>query len=252
MQIDLGGDTAVVTGAAQGNGLAIARGLASAGAAVALLDLDGDRAEAAARAIEAEGGRAFAHTLNVADMAACREAAAMVERELGPTSILVNNAGVLFREALDSERFEETWRTTLGVNVDGCMNMVRAFLPQLRSNHGSRIVNVGSIASFIAAGTATAYVTSKGAVLQMTKALSIDLAADGIRVNGIAPGRIITRMTEAHRDDPEVKAAYFSRAPLGRYGETEDLVGPVLFLVSSLSQYVTGAMLPVDGGFLAA
>lgn len=250
MRIDLSQEVAVVTGAAQGNGLAIARGLAKAGAAVALLDVDGDVAEAQARAIETEGGRAMAGHLDVTSMAACRKAAEDVRSRLGDVSILVNNAGVLIRDALDSDGFEASWRSTLSVNVDGCMNMVRAFLAPLRASRG-RIVNIASITSFAAAGRAAAYVTSKGAVLQMTKALAIDLAPDGIRVNAIAPGRIATRMTEAYRDEPDVKAAYFARTPLGRYGEAEDLVGPVLFLVSPLSAYVTGSTLPVDGGFLA-
>lgn len=168
MHIDLSGDVAVVTGAAQGNGLAIARGLAKAGAAVALLDLDGDGAREAARQIEAEGCRAISSTVDVARREACREAAELIEATLGPSSILVNNAGVLFREALDSDTFAETWRTTLGVNVDGCMNMVRSLLPHLRARRG-RVVNIASITSFAAAGRAAAYVTSKGAVLQMTR-----------------------------------------------------------------------------------
>ncbi len=250
IHIDLSGEVAAVTGAAQGNGLAIARGLARAGAAVALLDLDEAAARDAAGTLTREGARAHACRLDVADEADCLAAAAEIERALGPVSLLVNNAGVLTRDQLDSSSFASTWRRTLAVNVDGCMNMVRALLPQLRARRG-RVVNIGSITSYAAAGRAAAYVTSKGAVLQMTKALAIDLAPDGIRVNGIAPGRITTRMTEAYRDDPAVKSSYFARTPLGRYGEPEDLVGPVLFLVSPLSAYVTGAMLPVDGGFLA-
>lgn len=247
----LDGDVAVVTGAARGNGLHMARGLAQAGAAVAFLDIDGDEAEIAAQAVVAAGGRAVAFRLDVTDAAACSAIGRKIADALGPVSILVNNAGILRRDELDSERFAESWQVVLRTNVDGCMNMVLALLPQLRQTRG-RIINIGSIMSFVGARTAAAYVTSKGAVLQMTKALAADLAPSGIRVNGIAPGRFVTRMTESYRDDPEVKAAYFARTPLGRYGEPDDLVGPVLFLASSMSAYVTGVMLPVDGGFLAA
>jgi NAD(P)-dependent dehydrogenase (short-subunit alcohol dehydrogenase family) len=246
----LQGDIAVVTGAAHGNGLAISRGLAAAGAAVALLDVDGGSVKTAAQEICANGGSAIAMVCDVTDLDACRSAAGRVRSEVGPASVLINNAGILVRHNIDSDDFESVWQKVLKVNIDGCMNMVRAFVNQLRETHGC-IVNMASTASFVGSGNAVSYVTSKGALLQMTKALSIDLAPDGIRVNAIAPGRIATRMTAAYRDDPVVKAIYMTRTPLKRYGEPEDLVGPALFLAShSLSGYVTGATIPVDGGFL--
>ena len=244
------GDVAVVTGAARGNGFAMARGLAAAGAAVALLDVDGATVSRAAQAIAEAGGRVVALQLDVTDASACVDVAARIEEALGPASVLVNNAGILRKEPLDSERFLENWHATFRTNVDGCINMVQALRGQLCRTRG-RIVNIGSIGSYRGVPTAIAYVSSKGAVLQMTKALAAELAPHGIRVNGIAPGRFITAMTESYRDEPVTKAAYLSRTPLGRYGEPEDLVGPVVFLASSMSAYVTGVMLPVDGGFLA-
>lgn len=244
------GDVAVVTGAARGNGLAMARGLAAAGAAVALLDVDGATASLAAQAIAEAGGRAVALQLDVTDAGACADVAARIEQALGPASVLVNNAGILRKGPLDSEQFSENWHATFRTNVDGCINMVQALRGQLCRTRG-RIVNIGSIGSYRGVPTAVAYVSSKGAVLQMTKGLAAELAPHGIRVNGIAPGRFITAMTESYRDEPVAKAAYLSRTPLGRYGEPEDLVGPVVFLASSMSAYVTGVMLPVDGGFLA-
>ena len=126
-----------------------------------------------------------------------------------------------------------------------------ALLPALRQTHGS-IVNLGSIASFVGVGGALGYAPSKGGIKLLTQALARDLAADGIRVNAIAPGVIATPMTESTRNDPARLASFMSRTPLGRVGQPEELVGPVVFLVSDMGSYVNGVTLPVDGGFLAA
>ena len=246
----LAGDVAVVTGAARGNGLAMARGLAAAGAAVALVDVDGEEVSRVGQRIADAGGRVTALRLDVTDRGACVEAAARIEEALGSISVFVNNAGILRRAPLESERFSQDWEAIFRTNVDGCIHMVQALRDQLCRTRG-RIINIGSIGSYIGVPTVVAYVASKGAVLQLTKALAAELAPHGIRVNGIAPGRIVTAMTQEYRDEPASKAAYLARTPLGRYGEPEDLVGPVVFLASSMSAYVTGAMLPVDGGYLA-
>ena len=138
----------------------------------------------------------------------------------------------------------------LRVNLGGVKTMVRALLPQLRKTRG-RIVNLGSIMSISAGPGLGAYAASKGAVLQLTKALAHDLAPDGIRVNAIAPGVIATPMTTVTRENPQAIGRFMAHTPLGRVGEPEELVGPVLFLASDMSSYVTGALLPVDGGYLA-
>jgi NAD(P)-dependent dehydrogenase (short-subunit alcohol dehydrogenase family) len=152
---------------------------------------------------------------------------------------------------VDDARFDEDWTDIFRVNVDGVRNMVRAFLPQLRETRG-RIVDLGSIMSVSAGPGLGAYAASKGAVLQLTRALAHDLAPDGIRVNAIAPGVIATPMTKVTRETPEAIGRFMAHTPLRRVGEPEELVGPVLFLASDLSTYVTGALLPVDGGYLAA
>jgi NAD(P)-dependent dehydrogenase (short-subunit alcohol dehydrogenase family) len=246
----LAGEVAVVTGAAQGNGRAIALGLAKAGAAVAVADINGTGAQAVAAEIAAAGGKAFGAALDVSDAKACAAFAASVENTLGMAcSVLVNNAGIIRRVAIDDPDYDRHWLETLTVNVTGMKNVTRALLPQLRKTKG-RIVNLGSINSFATGPRATTYTASKGAVLQFTRALAAELAPEGIRVNGIAPGVIDTPMTEATRNDPAAIGRFMAHTPMGRTGKPEELVGPVLFLASEMSSYVTGAMLPVDGGYL--
>jgi NAD(P)-dependent dehydrogenase (short-subunit alcohol dehydrogenase family) len=242
---------AVVTGAAQGNGRAIALGLAREGARVACCDVQVDKLEALAEDIVAAGGNALAITFDVTDGTRCLEVSAEVEQALGPAAILVNNAGIVRRTPPDAETFAQDWDQVMAVNATGVMQVTRAFLPQLRATRG-RVINLGSIMSATAGPGIAAYAASKGAVLQLTKALAHDLAADGIRVNALAPGVIETPMTEVTRQNPEAIGRFMAHTPMGRPGKPEELVGPVLFLASSASSYVTGAMLPVDGGYLAA
>ncbi|WP_127104622.1 SDR family NAD(P)-dependent oxidoreductase [Pararhodobacter zhoushanensis] len=245
------GTVAVVTGAAQGNGRAIALGLAAAGAKVACCDVQGDAVRELAARIIAEGGQAIGLTLDVTDPASCAAAAQAVADGLGNAAILVNNAGIIRRTLPDADTFAADWDAVIAVNATGTMQMIRAFLTQLRATNG-RIVNLGSIMSVTAGPGLAAYAASKGAVLQLTKVLAHDLAPDGIRVNAIAPGVIETPMTEVTRADPDAIGRFMAHTPLRRPGRPEELVGPVLFLASDASSYMTGALLPVDGGYLAA
>ena len=243
------GSVAVVTGAAQGNGKAIAIGLARAGARVAVCDIQRDAVNATAAEI---GPLASAFVLDVTRRDTCAEVARHVRQTFGaPTDILVNNAGIIRRTAPDTDSFDADWDAVLAVNATGTMNMVRAFLDQLKQTRG-RIVNLGSIMSVAANPGLVAYAASKGAVLQMTRALAHDLAHDGIRVNAIAPGVIETPMTVATRENPEAIGRFMAHTPMRRTGKPEELVGPVLFLASDMSSYVTGALVPVDGGYLSA
>ena len=235
---ELGDAVAVVTGAAQGNGRAIAMGLSKAGARVACCDVQAGPLEACAAEIRAAGGESAVMVVND-------------EAAFGPAEILVNNAGVIRRTPPEAETFAEDWDAVMAVNATGAMRVTRAFLAQLRATKG-RIVNLASIMSVSAGPGLAAYAASKGAILQMTKALAHDLAPDGVRVNALAPGVFSTPMTEATRQNPEAIGRFIAHTPLGRPGEPEELVGPVLFLVSSASSYVTGAMLAVDGGYLAS
>ena len=241
---------ALVTGAGQGNGRAIALGLAAHGADIVAADIDLAGAERTAADLRGSGGNAFAFRLDVTDAAACNALARMIARDIGEISILINNAGIIIREGLDSPRAADNWRRVLDVNLTGVFNVTHAFLPMLRKTRGT-IVNLGSIASFVGVGDTLGYAPSKGGVKLLTQALARDLARDGIRVNAIAPGVIETAMTEVTRNDPARLAGFLGRTPLGRVGQPEELVGPVVFLVSEMASYVSGVTLPVDGGFLA-
>jgi NAD(P)-dependent dehydrogenase (short-subunit alcohol dehydrogenase family) len=241
----------VVTGAAQGNGKAIAKGLAQYGAKLAVCDIQLEAAQQVAAEICATGAIAKAFKVDVTDPSSVKALAESVERELGQTSILINNAGIIRRAPIDSETFEPDWRAVMAVNADGPMLMIRAFLPQLKETLG-RIVNLASIMSVTAGPGLSGYAASKGALLQLTKGLAHDLAPLGIRINAIAPGVIETPMTDATRANPDAIGRFIAHTPMKRVGQPEELVGPVLFLVSNLSSYVTGTLLPVDGGYLAA
>lgn len=244
------GKLALVTGAAQGNGAAIARGLAAHGADVVACDIDLAGTERTASEIRNTGRKAWAFALDVTDAEACRALARTIEQDIAPVAILVNNAGIIVREGIDSARAAENWRRVLDVNLTGVFNVTHAFLPALRRTRGT-IVNIGSIASFVGVSGTLGYAPSKGGVKMLTQALARDLAPDGIRVNAIAPGVIATPMTEVTRDNPASLAAFMGRTPLGRVGHPDELVGPVVFLASDLASYVNGVTLPVDGGFLA-
>ncbi|WP_249131643.1 MULTISPECIES: SDR family NAD(P)-dependent oxidoreductase [unclassified Bradyrhizobium] len=246
----LAGKRALVTGAAHGNGRAIALGLAAHGADVVVADIDRAGVEQTAADIRQRGRAAWSFELDVTDAEACSALAQGVAREVGPIAILVNNAGIIIREGICSPRAQENWRRVLDVNLTGTFNVTHAFLPALRETRGT-IINLGSIASFLGVADTLGYAPSKGGVKLLTQALARELAADGIRVNAIAPGVIETAMTEATRNDPARLAGFLGRTPLGRVGQPEELAGPVVFLASELASYVNGVTLPVDGGFLA-
>ena len=246
----LQGKLALVTGAAQGNGRSIALGLADAGADVIATDVNFEGARQTAADIAATGRKSWAYALDVADDAACQALAARVAAEAGAVSVLVNNAGILLRDSInDADRVKQHWDRTMRVNADGPFNVTRAFLGQLKETRGS-VVNIASIQSFVAIANSVAYNAAKGAVKQLTKVLAVELARDGVRVNAIAPGVMATPMTAAIRDRPQVMAHILPHIPMGRVGQPEELVGPTVFLASDLASYVTGAILPVDGGYL--
>jgi NAD(P)-dependent dehydrogenase (short-subunit alcohol dehydrogenase family) len=243
----LDGEVALITGGGSGLGLGMARCMARAGAAVVILG----RREATLREACVEIGEAA--TYEVADITEFATVGAVVERiaaRVGPVSILVNNAGIMPPHTVDSPDLEHAWEATMDVNLKGTLNITLALLPALRATRGS-IVNISSLGAFIAPGLPLAYCASKAGIKMMTQSLAGQLGKDGVRVNAIAPGMIKTELSRASRENPERMAFLMARIPLKRIGEPEDLVGPVVFLASEMSSYVTGATIVLDGGLLA-
>jgi len=246
----LEGRLALITGAGQGNGRALALGLAQAGARVIATDINTDNVEETASQVRTEGGAAWHFALDVTSHEACEALAAQVAKEIGNVDLLVNNAGIIIRENMSSPNAAAIWKETLDVNLHGTFNVTHAWLPAIKQTKGS-IINISSIAAFAGQGASLGYSPSKGAIKMFTQSLAQELAPLGVRVNSLAPGVIETPMTAATRQNPERLQTFMTRIPMGRLGKPEDLVGPVIFLASNMSRYVTGITLAVDGGFLA-
>jgi NAD(P)-dependent dehydrogenase (short-subunit alcohol dehydrogenase family) len=241
---------ALVTGAASGNGRAIARGFAREGAWVAIVDRNGPGAEVVAEEIRRAGARALAFTGDVADAASVRSVVRRVEAEWGRLNVLVNNAGVgTIFPFLDTDPGE--WDHLLDINLRGVLLYCYHGGRLMRESGGGSIVNITSQLAEIGLPERSVYCASKGGVKMFTRCLALDVAKFGIRVNAIGPGVIRTAMSEARLRIPERLAWYENRVPLGRVGEPEDLVGAAVFLASEESAYVTGTSIYVDGGYLA-
>lgn len=246
----LDGRLALVTGAAAGIGRAIALHYARAGASVLLVDLRAEDCAATVQEITVAGGKAWAFALDITDADACADLAERVGRDIGTLDTLVNNAGILIREGIDTPDVHRKIRKVFDVNVMGGFNVLYAFLPALRKAHGC-VINIASGAAFIAQAGCIGYSGSKGAVKMLTQSMAVDLAPDGIRVNAIAPGVIDTPMTEATRRDARRMEGFLRRTPLGRIGQPDEIAAPAVFLASSMASYINGVTLPVDGGVLA-
>lgn len=245
----LDGQVALVTGASRGLGAAIAIGLAEAGADVALL-ARGD-CGAAAKAARAAGRRVATLPVDLGKPGEATKAFEAAKLALGPPTILVNNAGIIRRaDFVDYSR--EDWDEVLSVNLDSIFELSQMFARDcIAGGRGGRIINIASMLSFQGGIRVAAYTAAKSALLGLTRALANELAPKGINVNAIAPGYIATENTVALRTDPLRNQAIVDRIPAGRWGEPTDLVGAAVFLASSAAAYVHGAVLPVDGGWLA-
>jgi NAD(P)-dependent dehydrogenase (short-subunit alcohol dehydrogenase family) len=241
---------AVVTGAASGMGLAIARGLAGAGRAVALLDLDGDAAAGAADDLVRGGASAIAAKVDVADRAGVDDAFDRVRAELGPVEILVTSAGFdEFRPF--TEITVDAWEHVIGINLTGTFHCIQAAIPDMLAAGWGRIVTISSSSAQSGAARMAHYVASKGGVIGLTKALAVEYAPQGITVNTIPPGFIDTpmaRRAEARGDLPSIDAVA-ARTPVRRAGTPDDIAAACGFLCSDEAGYITGQALNVNGGW---
>ena len=246
---DLTGKSAIVTGGNGGIGLGIARGLAAAGASVAVAARDEDKTRAAVAELRATGATAVGVSVDVADEASVADAVARAADALGGADILVNNAGIGIRKPPQDYSADE-WRRVIAVNLDGAFLCSREVYPHMKRAGGGKIINIGSMTSVFGSDWVASYSASKGGVVQLTKSLAVAWAADNIQVNAILPGWIHTDLTAPIRQNfPERYEYIRSRIPNGRWGEPNEMGGAATFLASAASDYVTGASLPVDGGY---
>ena len=250
-QFDLTDRVAVVTGGSKGLGLAIASGLASAGADVVVSSRHGDEAVAAADQIAHESSR---QALGLeADVTVAEKVDAVVATTMerfGKIDILVNNAGINIRGPIDELSYEE-FRDVQRINVDGVWLMSRAVVPAMKSVGSGRIINMASTLGIVGVQNRTPYASSKGAVVQMTRALALELAPHNILCNAICPGPFLTPMNEPIAETEEAKKFILGAVALNRWGDLAEIQGAAIFLASDAASYVTGSMLMVDGGWTA-
>ena len=246
---DLTGRTALVTGASSGLGRHFAITLARAGAAVALAARRAERLQETAELIQSEGGKAAAIALDVTDPAAITSAFDEAEAALGTATILVTAAGVA-RSPRFVEMSEEDWRSVMDTNLDGVFRTAKEGAKRMQTaGKGGSIINISSVLGFGVMKTLSAYAASKAAIIQLTKTMALELAEDNIRVNALAPGYFSTEMNEDFLAS-EAGARLIAKVPQARLGELGELDGPLLLLASDAGSFMTGAIIPVDGGAL--
>jgi 3-oxoacyl-[acyl-carrier protein] reductase len=240
----------LVTGAASGMGRATARVFAAEGAAVAVTDFNGEGAEAVAKEIRDKGQKATAWRLDVASADEIRSVVADVAAKLGGIDIVINNAGISVRVAIDDEGYEAAWGKALAVMLTAHPRIIRAALPHLRRSKSPRIVNIASTEALGATALHSPYSAAKAGVTGLTRSLAVELGREGITVNCICPGPIRTAITE--RISEEHKTIYAKRrTALGRYGDPEEVAHMTLSLCLPAASFLTGAVIPVDGGLMA-
>jgi gluconate 5-dehydrogenase len=246
----LSGAVVLVTGSSAGIGLALARGLAGAGARVVVNGRTRNVVDATVDALRAEGADAHSSVFDVTEPAQIADAVRCIEGEVGPIDVLVNNAGIQRRAPLEDYP-EETWRELMRANLDSVFYVSKAVAKGMIARKSGRIINIASVQAELARTNIAPYTASKGGVKMLTKGMATDWGKHGLRVNGIAPGYFKTVLNQALVDDETFSAWLAGRTPMGRWGDVEELVGAAIFLASDASSFVNGHILYVDGGITA-
>jgi len=246
---DLGGRVAIVTGGNGGIGLGLARGLADAGANIAIVGRNETKSKAAVNDLAARGVKAASVVADVTDKEAVARMVERVTAEFGRIDILINNAGINVRKPPHALAIEE-WESVIDTNLTSAFLCSKAVYPAMKAANGGKIINIGSMMSIFGASFTPAYAASKGGIVQFTRACACAWASDNIQANAILPGWIDTDLTERARAEVSgLNERVLARTPAARWGSIDDFAGIAVFLSSAASDFVTGAAIPVDGGF---
>lgn len=248
---DLTGKIALVTGAAQGLGFAIAKGLGQAGATLVINGRTPAKVQKAVADFAAQGITAHGYVFNVTDSAEIEAGVAQIEAEVGPIDILVNNAGIIKRtplEQMEDADFDEV----LATNLSGVFKVSKAVAKRMIERKSGKIINMNSMMSELGRPNVGAYAASKGGLKMLTKNMATEWAKHNIQVNGIGPGYFTTELTLALQQDEKFNSFIINRTPAARWGNPEELVGAAVFLSSAASNFVNGQIVYVDGGILAS
>jgi gluconate 5-dehydrogenase len=246
---DLSGKIALITGAYQGLGFAIARGLGQAGATIILNGRNSEKLEGAISTLSKEGLSVLGSLFDVRDTNQIRQKIDEIEREIGPIDILVNNAGIQRIGSLETTE-ESAWKDLIDTNLTAVFLATKQVVQGMIIRRSGKIINICSLSSERSRPTLGPYAASKGGLKMLTKAMAVDWAKYNIQVNGIGPGYFLTAMMTPAKD-PKFHDWVRSRTPMGRWGEPSELVGAAVFLASRASDFVTGQIINVDGGFSA-
>jgi NAD(P)-dependent dehydrogenase (short-subunit alcohol dehydrogenase family) len=247
----LQGRTAVVTGGSKGLGIALARGLAEAGASVAIVARHREELDKAVTEIKQHASvRVESFVSDLSHRASVTDLATEILDRFGQVDILVNNAGINIVQPIESV-VDDDWDRVLAINLHAPMSLARAFVPGMKAQGWGRIVQISSVFGRVSRADRNAYSASKAALLGLTRSMALELAPFGVTVNSILPGPFATPMTSTMHPDPEKRRWFTDRVPIGRWGRPEELVGPLLLLASDAGSFITGTDLAVDGGWLA-